>query len=133
VKKKVLVVEDNRHFFEVVRCILATDRINQYDVIHADDGMDGIQQVVEQIPDIILLDIEMPRINGYEMLKILRSQGTAIPVIMMTANTGNWARQKALKIGCDAFMTKPFQPGELRHHIQRLLQETSSQPQVYVL
>lgn len=121
----ILVVEDNRVVFELIKTALTTYPRHDgyyYKVVHAQDGVSGLEQAWLLYPDVILLDIHMPRLDGYEMLKSLRSNGNTTPVILMTANTGQAERQKGFQAGCNAFLTKPLRPSFLHHHIQELLQ-----------
>lgn len=120
----VLVVEDNRVVFELIKTALTTYPRQDgyhYCVIHASDGVYGLEQAWNFHPDIILLDSQMPRLNGYEVLQSLRSGGNTTPVIMMTANTEQDEQRKGFQAGCNAFLTKPLKPSFLHCHIQGLL------------
>jgi CheY-like chemotaxis protein len=121
----ILVVEDNRVVFELIKTALTTYPRHDgyhYRVVHAQDGVYGLEQAWLLHPDVILLDIQMPRLDGYEVLQSLRLGGNTTPVIMMTANTEEDERQRGFQAGCNAFITKPLKPSFLHHHIQGLLQ-----------
>ncbi len=122
----VLVVEDNRVVFELIKTALTTYPRQygyQYRVIHAPDGVYGLERAWNLHPDIILLDIQLPRLNGYEVLQSLRLGGNTTPVIMMTANTEKDEQRKSFQAGCNAFLTKPLKPSFLHCYIQELLRD----------
>jgi CheY-like chemotaxis protein len=121
----ILVVEDSRVVFELIKTALTTYPKHDgyyYRVLYAPDGVYGLEQAWLLRPDAILLDIQMPRLDGYEVLKSLRSGGNMTPVIMMTANTRQDERRKGFQAGCNAFITKPLKPSFLHCYIQELLQ-----------
>lgn len=94
-----------------------------YEVITAKDGVDAIAKLEERRPDLMLLDIEMPRMDGFEVASHMRhdSRLKKIPIIMITSRTGEKHRERAFEIGVDRYMGKPFQEGELLETIQELL------------
>lgn len=112
----VLVIEDSLAIFNLIRMIL-TVRFSgegyKWKVIHALDGTEGLRQVWRLSPDVVLLDIQLPKLNGYELLQSLRTGGNMTPVIMMTANTGLEEQRKAFEVGCNAYIAKPFAPSLL--------------------
>lgn len=120
----ILIIEDNWAVFEFIKAALTTypqQEEYQYQVIHAQDGIDGLDQIWLHRPDLILLDIRMPRLDGYETLRSLRGIGASIPVIMMTANPGQHEQQRVFDAGGDAYITKPFAISTLHCYIQSLL------------
>lgn len=96
---------------------------NGYEVMTAKDGVDAVAKLEERRPDLMLLDIEMPRMDGFEVASHVRhdSRLKGIPIIMITSRTGEKHRERAFEIGVDRYMGKPFQEGELLETIQELL------------
>ncbi|MDH2917215.1 MAG: response regulator [Gallionella sp.] len=94
-----------------------------YLVVTAKDGVDALEQLMEISPDLMLLDIEMPRMDGFELAKRLRqdSKTKALPIIMITSRTADKHRNFAMELGVNEYLGKPFQEEELLHHITRLL------------
>ncbi|MCK5875336.1 MAG: Hpt domain-containing protein [Alcanivoracaceae bacterium] len=94
-----------------------------YEVMTAKDGVDAVAKLEERRPDLMLLDIEMPRMDGFEVASHVRhdSRLKNIPIIMITSRTGEKHRERAFEIGVDRYMGKPFQEGELLETIQELL------------
>ena len=99
---------------------------NGYEVMTAKDGVDAVAKLEERRPDLMLLDIEMPRMDGFEVASHVRhdSRLKNIPIIMITSRTGEKHRERAFEIGVDRYMGKPFQEGELLETIQELLART---------
>ena len=96
---------------------------NGYEVITAKDGMDAVAKLEEHKPDLMLLDIEMPRMDGFEVATHVRHEDRLkdVPIIMITSRTGEKHRERAFDIGVNSYMGKPFQEGELLNTIQELL------------
>ncbi|MCX4192655.1 Hpt domain-containing protein [Methylophaga sp. OBS1] len=94
-----------------------------FEVLTARDGVDALSQLHEQKPDIILLDVEMPRMDGFEFASIVRNdaQFRHLPIIMITSRTGQKHRERALQIGVNAYLGKPYQEEELVSQMQTLL------------
>ncbi len=115
--KRILVIEDE----PVLRKnILAILRFEDYDVFEAEDGMMGIELARTHLPDLILCDIRMPRLDGYEVLAILRGdqQTAAIPVVFTTAKANEKDIERGKELGVNGYLTKPFQIAELLGVIQ---------------
>jgi chemosensory pili system protein ChpA (sensor histidine kinase/response regulator) len=93
------------------------------EVMVAKDGIDATEQLRERVPDVMLVDIEMPRMDGYELTKRVRSDPTLqhVPIIMITSRSGAKHRQRAFDLGVDAYMSKPYQEEELFKNIDTLL------------
>jgi chemosensory pili system protein ChpA (sensor histidine kinase/response regulator) len=100
-----------------------------FEVITAKDGMDAVAQLSEVVPDLMLLDIEMPRMDGYEVASHCRHDPRLIelPIIMITSRTGEKHRERAMEIGVNAYLGKPFQENELLAKINELLAERRAQ------
>ena len=102
-----------------------------FEVMTARDGVDALSQLHEQKPDIILLDVEMPRMDGFEFASIVRNdkEFRHLPIIMITSRTGNKHRERALEIGVNAYLGKPYQEEELIWQMQKLLgKDTFQEP-----
>ena len=97
-----------------------------FEVITAKDGIDAIATLEEKTPDAMLLDIEMPRMDGFEVATHMRHDDRlrAVPIIMITSRTGEKHRERAFDIGVNAYMGKPFQENELLSTLRELLGET---------
>jgi chemosensory pili system protein ChpA (sensor histidine kinase/response regulator) len=94
-----------------------------FDVMVAKDGVDAVEQLRGRIPDLMLIDIEMPRMDGYELTGRVRSDSTLkhVPIIIITSRAGDKHRQRAFELGVDSYMSKPYQEEELFKNIDNLL------------
>ncbi|HCU38081.1 MAG TPA: two-component system response regulator [Armatimonadetes bacterium] len=119
--KKILVVDDERHIVRLVEVNLTRAG---YDVISAYDGVEALEKVAEDIPDMIVLDVMMPRMDGFEVLKNLQADPKYkdIPVIMLTAKAQDADIFKGWQSGVSSYLTKPFNPKELLVFVQRIFQ-----------
>lgn len=119
----VMVVDDSITVRKVTTRVLER---NDMHVIAAKDGVDAVSKLQENIPDIMLLDIEMPRMDGFELATHVRNEPRLrdIPIIMITSRTGDKHRQRAMQIGVNRYLGKPFQESDLLENIQALLEET---------
>ncbi|MCG5514751.1 MULTISPECIES: Hpt domain-containing protein [unclassified Ectothiorhodospira] len=97
---------------------------HHYQVLTAKDGLDALALLQDTVPDLILLDIEMPRMDGFELATHVRNdlRLSHIPIIMITSRTGDKHRQRALEIGVNHYLGKPYQEADLLSHIQELLE-----------
>ncbi len=116
----VMVVDDSITMRKVSSRILER---HGYEVVTAKDGMDAVEKLQERIPDLMLLDIEMPRMDGYELATYMKNDSRLkdVPIIMITSRTGGKHRQRALDIGVNAYLGKPYQEHDLVAHIQDFL------------
>ncbi len=121
----IMVVDDSITVRKVTARLLKRQGMN---VITAKDGIDAIAQLQEHIPDLMLLDVEMPRMDGYELATQVRNNNDLkhIPIIMITSRTGAKHRDKAEKIGINRYLGKPFNEKELLNNINSLLAENNS-------
>jgi two-component system alkaline phosphatase synthesis response regulator PhoP len=123
--KKILIVEDE----EPIRIALEDDfRLENYEVIVATDGIQGLAKASEPDIDLIILDIMLPGMNGFDICKKLRSQGIRTPIIMLTAKGQEIDRVLGLEFGADDYVTKPFSPRELQARIKAVLRRIETEP-----
>jgi CheY-like chemotaxis protein len=117
---RILVVEDSaviRRLIEV--CLRAGD----VEVITREDGPGGLEAVITESPDLVVLDIGLPGMSGWEVLNAIRSQPATshLPVVVLTAHAEEESRRRADEGGADAFITKPFQPNDFRETVLGLI------------
>ena len=122
VRKLALVVDDSITMRKVTSRVLEAQ---DFEVITARDGVDATEQMQERIPDIILLDIEMPRMDGYGVVEWVRADARLrkIPIIMITSRAGQKHRDRAMRAGANAYLTKPYKETELVREVDALLGE----------
>ncbi len=120
--KRILLVEDEKNIILGVRTCL--DAVG-YEVEVAENGELALEAVQRRKPDLILLDLVMPKFDGFEVLDSLKSdpETREIPVIVLTAKAGEEERQRAMELGAEAYMTKPFRPQELWDVLKKLIPE----------
>ncbi len=114
---KILVVEDDRN----MRLLTAARLEDMYTVVCANDGIEAIEEIHKGGIDLIIADIMMPRMDGYELLKTVREEGYTTPFLMLTAKEALEDKQKGFSLGTDDYMTKPFSSDELMWRTQALL------------
>lgn len=119
-KKKILVIEDEEICVKLLDLVVDKDA---YTVLVARDGEEGIARAKQEQPDLILLDIMLPKIGGYDVAKTLRSNDAKVdaPIVAISARAGEGGRERALGAGCNEFITKPFRVGQVREVIERYL------------
>ena len=108
--KKILVVEDERNIVDILTFNLTREG---YDTLEALDGATGLQLALDEDPDLILLDLMLPKMDGFEVCRRLREQGRATPIIMLTAREEETDKVLGLELGADDYITKPFSMREL--------------------
>jgi len=121
---RILVVDDEER---IVHFLTTKLKASGYEVLTAGDGVKGLEQVHAQEPDLIILDLLMPRMDGREMLKELRSF-SAVPVIILTAKGADADRIKGLQLGADDYLPKPFNPDELVARIEAIRRRMQPTP-----
>ena len=118
--KKILVVDDEREIVEAIKRELEE---NRYEVLTAYDGLEGLEKARKEGPDLIILDLMLPKIDGYKICGLLkRDAGYAkIPILILTAKAHEEDKKLAETMGADAFLTKPFQPEALLELVRELI------------
>lgn len=114
---KILVVEDDRN----MRLLTAARLEDMYTVVCAGDGIEAMEEIHRGGIDLIIADIMMPRMDGYELLKTIREEGYTTPFLMLTAKEALEDKQKGFSLGTDDYITKPFSSDELMWRTQALL------------
>ncbi|NIR66290.1 MAG: response regulator, partial [Aliifodinibius sp.] len=118
----ILVVDDEKRMVRFIRLNLETDG---FQVITAYNGMQALDQVRTQLPDLVLLDVMMPDLDGFEVLRRIR-EASSVPVIMLTAKGEEDDRVLGLEIGADDYITKPFSPRELVSRVRAVLRRVAA-------
>ncbi len=123
-KEKILIVEDDKDIIKMLEYNLKKEG---FKVIHASDGEDALDLAVRQYPDLILLDLMLPGIDGLEVCKALKGENkaAAIPIIMLTAKSQESDKVVGLELGADDYVTKPFSPRELIARIKAVLRRAN--------
>lgn len=124
-RKKILVADDNRNIIELVKMEF---EILDYDVVTAYDGEEALKKIEKENPDLVILDVMMPKMNGFDLCMKLRDNPTYkdLPIVMLTAKGQEkdkfWGRQ----VGADEYVTKPFEPEVLEQIVHNLLEQKKS-------
>ena len=121
-KYRILVVDDERRMVGFIRLNLEQDG---FEVIEAFNGSEALERLRDSLPDLILLDVMMPDIDGFEVLRTLR-EISQVPVIMLTAKGEENDKVMGLELGADDYVTKPFSPRELVSRVKAVLRRGSS-------
>lgn len=118
--RTILVVEDQEDNRKILRDLLTS---KGYRVIEVENGYEGIQKTVEHHPDLILMDIQLPGIDGYEVIKRIKTDPKTgkIPIIAVTSYALSGDSQKAFEAGCDGYVAKPYSPKKLLSMIEETL------------
>ncbi len=118
-KKKILVAEDNDSNFEYIRAVLSVKKVS---IIHAKDGREVLDVLNNRRDiDLVLMDIQMPGLNGYETTRMIKKMYPGLPVIAQTAYAMSEDRQKVMEAGCDEYIAKPIQPRKLIGLLEKFL------------
>jgi two-component system, cell cycle response regulator DivK len=120
--KTVLYVEDNEYNLKIVRQLLGR---TSYRLIEAVDGQLGVEKALRELPDLILMDIQLPKLSGLDATRMLRAdpKTAAIPIIVITSFALSGDDQKAKDAGASAYLAKPYSPRELLQMIRKFVPE----------
>ncbi len=118
--KLILVVDDEERMARFIRLNLEHDG---FQVVEANRGMQAIQVLRDRMPDVVILDVMMPDIDGFEVLQLIR-ETSQVPVIMLTAKGEEDDRVRGLELGADDYITKPFSPREMVSRVKAVLRRT---------
>src|SRR6202051_2256990 len=122
---RILVVEDEPNMVAGLR---DNFEFEGYEVITAGDGIEGIRRALEESPDLVILDVMMPRMSGLEVCKQLRAKRASIPIIMLTARGQEVDKVVGLELGADDYVTKPFSIRELLARVKAVLRRSQTLP-----
>lgn len=121
----VLLIEDEESIAEMLRGFF--ERAG-FRLIHAVSGEDGLSRLAERSPKVVLLDLNLPGIDGVEVCRRIRATGSDVPVIMLTARDSEVDKVVGLELGADDYVTKPFSPRELLARVKAVLRRAEDQP-----
>lgn len=118
--KKILIVDDEQDLVDMVSIRLEAAG---FEIITASDGLEGLNKAKAENPDLIILDVMMPKMDGNKVCGLLKADARykKIPIIMFTARVQDAVRKLSQELGADAFMNKPLNPQEMMDHIKKLL------------
>jgi chemosensory pili system protein ChpA (sensor histidine kinase/response regulator) len=119
-RRVIMVVDDSLTVRKVTSRLLEREG---YRVVTAKDGVDALEALKDALPDVMLVDIEMPRMDGFELTRSVRGdpRSAAIPIIVITSRTAGKHRAQAAQLGVNAFLGKPYQEGELLQELEKVL------------
>ena len=119
--RRVLIIEDNENNMELISFILEA---NGETLIQAMDGLSGVEKALGEKPDYIILDIQLPDIDGLEVLKRIRASeaGKTIPVIAMTSYAMSGDKERMLDAGCNGYIEKPIDPERVMQQIRQIIE-----------
>ena len=125
--ENILIVEDE---IDIAQLILFNLERAGYSVEIAHDGREGLEKILKDQPDLVILDLMLPKVNGYQVLKEMQrdTRSHSIPVMMLTAKSQIDDRIKGLEMGADDYLTKPFSPKELVLRVQSILKRNRISP-----
>lgn len=124
-KQRVLIVEDEKNIVDILRFNLQKEG---YDTLEAYDGVAGLDLALAEHPDLILLDLMLPKRNGFEVCQALREQGRATPVLILTAREAEQDKILGLDLGADDYITKPFSIRELMARVKANIRRAAMTP-----
>ena len=120
--KTVLIVEDEQSIVDILSYILTKEG---YDTLEALDGPTGLQLALEQNPDLVLLDLMLPKMDGFEVCERIRAAGSMVPIVMLTAREEEDDKVRGLELGADDYITKPFKNRELIARVKANIRRVS--------
>jgi two-component system alkaline phosphatase synthesis response regulator PhoP len=121
-RAKVLVVDDEEYIQHILNFSFCAEG---YEVVTASDGEEGVSKARDEKPDIIVMDIMMPKMDGYEACKQIKTdpQTKDIPVILLTAKGRDADRKLGIEVGADDYVVKPFSPGRLIERVEGIMKK----------
>ncbi len=122
-KEKILVIDDSLTVCEILKAALSD---SGFEVTIANDGEEGLKKAFEERPNMVIVDVQMPKLNGYEVVERMRKEvlTTYIPIMMLTGSEGEYHEIKGLSLGIDYYATKPFKPEIIVARVKALLQRS---------
>lgn len=123
--KTVLIVEDEQNIVDILSFNLEREG---YDTLEAYDGNTGLQLALEQNPDLVLLDLMLPGMDGFEVCRRIRESGSAVPILMLTAREEETDKVLGLELGADDYITKPFGMRELLARVKANIRRSAMAP-----
>ena len=125
-KKKILIVEDNPAVNKALQLLLES----RYETIPATDGKQAVDFAATQLPDLIMMDILMPKMGGFQATRLIRQnpETRSIPILAVTALDGRTYEEECLQSGCNDYIAKPFNAEDLVPCIEKLLKQSSTKP-----
>ena len=121
-KTRILIVDDE---LSIIKFLRATLKAENYEVLTAMDGAEALQTIEMELPDLVILDIMMPKMDGFEVCRRLR-EWSQIPIIMLSARGDEGDKVKCLELGADDYITKPFGASELVARVRAVLRRTKA-------
>ena len=120
-QRTILIADDNQQIRMLVKAALAS---LGHTIVEAVDGEQALRLALESPPDLMLLDVTMPNLDGWEVLRFLRKkpETAEVPVMMLTTAAQKWDLEHGAELGCNDYITKPFEPKVLREHVVRMLE-----------
>ena len=122
---KVLIVDDETNIVQLAKLYLERDN---FLVTAVGDGLEALEAIQRQHPDLVVLDLMLPGLDGFEICRRLREEGNQVPIIMVTARDEDIDKILGLELGADDYLTKPFNPRELVARVRAVLRRRASQP-----
>ncbi len=121
-ERLILTADDNQQIRMLVKAAL---RSLGHELIEAVDGEEALQLAIQRVPDLVLLDVTMPKLDGWEVLHFLRKrpETAGVRVMMLTTAAQKVDLDRGTSLGCNDYLTKPFSPGDLRAHVEQILSE----------
>jgi DNA-binding response OmpR family regulator len=116
--KRILVIEDDAELMDGLKDNLEAEG---YDVLTARDGEHGVRVAAQQHPDAVILDLMMPKVNGFEVCRTLRARGVVVPILILTARGEEKDKIRGFELGADDYLTKPFSVQELLARLRAIL------------
>ena len=123
--KTVLIIEDEQNIVDILSFNLGREG---YDTLEALDGPTGLQLALEQNPDLILLDLMLPGMDGFEVCRRIREAGSSVPIVMLTAREEEDDKVRGLELGADDYITKPFKNRELIARVKANIRRVDMPP-----